>query len=74
MSNESRIGGNRGVQSKPRAVFAFRLTFFLGLYLSVLSGQTSKTQNAPILVHFTDVREKAGITFLQDATATEEKY
>src|SRR5580700_7519099 len=74
MSNESRIGRNRGVQSKPRAVFAFRLTFLLGLYLTVLSGQTSKTLNAPILVHFTDVREKAGITFLQDATATEEKY
>src|ERR1700729_1463739 len=74
MSNESRIGRSRGVQSKPRAVFAFRLTFLLGLYLTVLSGQTSKTLNAPILVHFTDVREKAGITFLQDATATEEKY
>src|ERR1700727_976270 len=74
MSNESRIGRHRGVQSKPRARSSFRLPFLLGLYRSVLAGQTSKTQNAPILVHFTDVREKAGIPFLQDATATEEKY
>jgi len=45
----------------------------LAFYLTALSGQTSKKPEAAITVHFTDVREKAGITFLQDATATDEK-
>jgi hypothetical protein len=45
----------------------------LAFYLTALSGQNSKKLDAPIPVHFTNVREKAGITFLQDATATDEK-
>ncbi len=46
----------------------------LAISLTALSGQTSKSQEATIPVRFTDVREKAGITFQQDATATDEKY
>ncbi|MGA8438438.1 MAG: VCBS repeat-containing protein, partial [Candidatus Sulfotelmatobacter sp.] len=45
----------------------------LTVYLTALLGQTSKPQNATIPVYFTDVREKAGITFLEDATSTDEK-
>ena len=43
-------------------------------HLKANSGQSSKSQESPIAVHFTDVRKQAGITFLQDATATDEKY
>jgi enediyne biosynthesis protein E4 len=42
--------------------------------LTALAVQTSKTSEAPIPVRFTDVRKQAGITFMQDATATDEKY
>src|SRR5579863_5167439 len=38
------------------------------------SSQGAKTKEAPIAVQFTDIRKSAGITFLQDSTATEEKY
>ena len=38
------------------------------------SAQTTKQKDAPIPVHFTDIRKSAGITFLQDSTQTEEKY
>jgi len=34
----------------------------------------AKAQDAPIAVHFTDIRKSAGITFVQDSTETEEKY
>jgi hypothetical protein len=39
----------------------------------LLAGQAVKPQPA-IPVRYTDVRKEAGITFLQDATQTEEKY
>jgi hypothetical protein len=42
--------------------------------MTALNGQTLKAQEATIPVRFTDVREKAGITFQQDATGTDEKY
>ena len=38
-----------------------------------LAAQTPKMHDAPIPVHFTDVRQAAGITFVQDGTATDEK-
>jgi hypothetical protein len=38
------------------------------------AGPPSKTSNPPITVRFTDVRQAAGIDFLQDSTETEEKY
>jgi hypothetical protein len=55
-------------------VISFSSVIVLALCLTALSGQAPKSQEAPIPVHFIDVREKAGITFQQDATATEEKY
>jgi hypothetical protein len=36
--------------------------------------QPAKTQEAPIPIHYTDIRKAAGITFVQDSTQTEEKY
>jgi len=39
-----------------------------------LPSQGSKTQNSPVPVRYTDVREAAGITFVQDSTQTEQKY
>jgi hypothetical protein len=35
---------------------------------------TPKAKESPIVVHFTDVRQAAGINFLQDSTQTDEKY
>jgi enediyne biosynthesis protein E4 len=36
--------------------------------------QTGKTPDAPVAVHYTDVRKAAGITFVQDSTQSDEKY
>ena len=36
--------------------------------------QPAKRTNAPLSVHFTDIRKSAGITFQQDSTQTDEKY
>ena len=40
---------------------------------SAQTPKAAKTNDAAIPVRFTDVRKSAGITFLQDATATDEK-
>jgi enediyne biosynthesis protein E4 len=42
--------------------------------LTALAVQTPKTSEPAIPVRFTDIRKQAGITFMQDATATDEKY
>ena len=34
----------------------------------------AKTPDAPIPVHFTDIRKSAGITFVQDSTGSDQKY
>ncbi len=52
----------------------FSAIILLAISLTAPSAQTPKTQESAIPVRFTDVREKAGITFQQDATATDEKY
>jgi hypothetical protein len=36
--------------------------------------QPAKPHDAPVPVHFTDIRKAAGITFVQDSTQTDEKY
>jgi enediyne biosynthesis protein E4 len=56
------------------AIFFLALTILASLGLTAFSVQPPKLAEAPIPVHFTDIRKQAGITFLQDATATEEKY
>jgi enediyne biosynthesis protein E4 len=47
------------------------LTAFHG---KAFAGQSPKVQNPPITVRYTDIRQAAGINFLQDSTQTEEKY
>jgi len=39
-----------------------------------LAGQAPKAQDSRITVHYTDIRQSAGITFRQDSTQTDEKY
>ncbi|MGA8270682.1 MAG: hypothetical protein WB919_03925, partial [Candidatus Sulfotelmatobacter sp.] len=73
MKNRSKRQVGPGRQGKLRSVFASGIVVLLAAYLSSLSGQTSKTLDSSIPVRFTDVREKAGITFQQDATATDQK-
>lgn len=41
---------------------------------AIFAAQSSKAQDAPIAVRYTDVRNSAKITFQQDSTQTEEKY
>jgi enediyne biosynthesis protein E4 len=52
------------------------LALGIGVLLHVTNaiGQTPNAQSTTIAVRYTDIRKSAGITFLQDATATEEKY
>jgi hypothetical protein len=56
------------------ALLALSAGIAAGLHVSPSLGQTPKPQNIAITVRYTDIRKAAGITFLQDATATEEKY
>jgi len=49
-------------------------TVAAALHITALTAQTPKQPESAIPVRFTDIREKAGITFQQDATATDEKY
>lgn len=72
MKKESRTGSDFGL-SKCGLIFVFGAVVVLAVRLTALAGQTSKAQDAAIPVHFTDVRQAAGITFKQDATATDEK-
>jgi hypothetical protein len=75
MERKSKARGDRGRQNKrSTVVVAFGAVVLLAVHLTALAGQTSNTRDAPIPVRFTDVREKAGITFQQDATASDEKY
>jgi hypothetical protein len=70
--------------SKPNGEFhlASRLKVFLTLplligfaiHVTVGSPQARKSQDARVVVSFKDVRKEAGITFLQDATGSDEKY
>jgi hypothetical protein len=53
---------------------ALSAVMIAAILLTSLAGQTPRSPEATIPVRFTDIREKAGITFQQDATATDEKY
>jgi hypothetical protein len=64
---------NRRLRAQLLSASAFIAITVPALNLTTLIAQSPKTQEAPIPVRFTDIREKAGITFLQDGTATEDK-
>jgi enediyne biosynthesis protein E4 len=55
--------------------------FYLCLLMALVGAATAsgvaqagKTADSPIAVRYTDVRQAAGITFVQDSTQSEEKY
>ncbi len=56
------------------AILALATLFGTATHLLLFAGQVAKPQTIAISVRYTDVRKEAGITFLQDATQTEEKY
>src|SRR5450631_3765481 len=58
---------------EPSVILA--LSAVVGMAIAVVAfAQAPKIKDDGIAVHYTDVRQSAGITFLQDATATDEKY
>ncbi len=82
-STHSRGNGNKlkigkgsvlGLGIKLSAILSLTAVFSTAAHLLLFAGQTQKLQLATIPVRYTDVRKDAGITFLQDATQTEEKY
>ena len=74
MSKSSKVLTTSSVRAKCIFILTLGVIILLAVHLTALAGQTPRTQEATIPVHFTDIREKAGITFQQDATATDEKY
>ncbi|MGC1482726.1 MAG: CRTAC1 family protein [Candidatus Acidiferrum sp.] len=74
MGQKPETRGRRFLVSICGAILALSCVAGLSLHQKVLAGQTSKSQDPPIPVRFTDVRKEAGITFLQDSTQTDEKY
>jgi hypothetical protein len=67
MRKKSKTSGGAGV--------TLALSAVVGLAATMLAfAQAPKTKDERIPVRYTDVRQAAGITFLQDATATDEKY
>jgi hypothetical protein len=71
---KSKINRRLTYGAKCGSFLALVTAIALTLQLKALGGQAPKAQEPPITVRFTDVRQAAGITFLQDATQTEEKY
>ena len=71
-----RTGTNLKRQHSLLAFCVVFLSFIGGANIpaAVFAAQASKSPDASIAVHYTDVREKAKITFQQDSTQTEEKY
>ena len=51
-----------------------KLAFIFGIAFLLLAAQASTPKPTPITVRYTNIRQSAGITFLQDSTQTEEKY
>src|SRR5690349_1980859 len=62
------------IPSKFAAIFAFATLLGTATHLLLFAAQVPKPLQSAIPVRYTDVRKEAGITFLQDATQTEEKY
>ena len=74
MLRSSRARTTPTLRVKCSLVLFLSAIILLAIRMTALSGQTLNAQEATIPVRFTDVREKAGITFRQDATGTDEKY
>jgi hypothetical protein len=59
---------------KLAAILALTTLLGTATRLLLFAGQAPKPQSTAIPVRYTDVRKEAGISFVQDATQTEEKY
>src|SRR4029077_18560091 len=68
------------MRKKPKAskrsgvVFTSSAVVGMAVTMMAFAGQLPKAQEARVPVQYVDIRQSAGITFLQDATATDEKY
>lgn len=74
MLRSSRVRATPTLRVKCFLILFLSAIVLLAIHMTALNGQTLRAQEATIPVRFTDVREKAGITFRQDATSTDEKY
>src|SRR5215472_5019453 len=53
---------------------AIGLTPLFVCFMPFAQQPPAKPPDAPVPVHYTDIRKAAGISFLQDSTQTDEKY
>src|ERR1700730_14951593 len=76
MRKNSKAGRDTGPGTKCGAILALTAAIGVAILVKPLLGQVGHAPKPSELrpaVRFTDVRQAAGISFLQDATATEEK-
>src|SRR5437899_9893498 len=74
MGKKPKTGVGFGFGTKCSAFLVSGAAIGMAIKVMALAGQRPKLQDSRITVRYTDVRKAAGITFLQDATQTEEKY
>src|SRR3984885_12441637 len=55
-------------------MLALSMVGLTAFHSKAFAGKSPKVQDPPITVRYTDIRQAAGINFLQDSTQTEEKY
>ena len=73
MRKESKTGNRFSFETKGGVILILGL-LAMAMILMAAGDQTPKTTNVPITIRYTDIRQAAGITFLQDSTQTDEKY
>ena len=73
MGKTPKTGRGVGFGIKCSAIFALSALAGSATYVKSFAGQAPKAQDAPITVRYTDMRQAAGITFLQDSTANGRK-
>jgi len=74
MGKESKANKGLVLGTAYSAILALSFVIATAVSLPAFAGQAQKPPDPGIPVRYTDVRQAAGITFLQDATATDEKY
>jgi enediyne biosynthesis protein E4 len=74
VGTQSPIAGQNGIAVKSGLLFLFGAAIVFGNYSYTANAHAAGTSDSREGVKFSDVRQAAGITFVQDATQTEEKY
>jgi hypothetical protein len=74
IGKESKASKGLALGTACRPILALCFVIFLAIDLLAFASQAPKLADSGIPVRYTDVRQAAGIVFLQDATATDEKY